>query len=74
MTKKTAAKEAAGAPQEAKAFPISLTDYCKELSLTEKRYPLISAFFRIEEIAGRKEDTKAAYDKRYAEFLTSPAQ
>ncbi|ENQ1546120.1 hypothetical protein ACEOHC_003932 [Salmonella enterica] len=72
MTKKTAAaSDAAEAPQ---AFPVSLTDYCKELSLTETRYTLISAFFCIEGNAGRHQDTKAAYDKRYAEFLTSPAQ
>lgn len=75
MTKKTeAAKAVADAPEAVPASRVSLTEFCKALSLTETRYPLISAFFYVENLAGRTFDTEAAFTKRYDEYIKSPAQ
>lgn len=53
--------------------PISLTDYCKRLSVTERRHTLIASFFYTEKVAGRLTDTPSAYAKRFAEHINTPA-
>ncbi|EAM1616320.1 hypothetical protein EU642_22045 [Salmonella enterica] len=76
MTKKSDAAKATAAvtPEPVKSPTVSLTEFCKTLSLTEARYPLISAFFYVENLAGRISDTEAAFAKRYDEYIKSPAQ
>ena len=53
-------------------IPLSLDEFCTRLSLTEKRYVLITGFWTKETSAGRVRDIPSAYEKRYAEFLETP--
>jgi len=55
------------------AFPLSLNEFCIRLSQTDKRVEMIGAFNAQEAAAGRHNDTEAAYEARYADFITQPA-
>lgn len=50
---------------------ISLTQFCIELSLSDKRVEMIGAFEHSEKRAGRTYDTSAAYADRYNTFTTA---
>lgn len=62
----------AGAPDAVQEIPLSLDEYCKRLSLSEKRYGLISGFHHTEKAAGRLHDVASAYKARYDVFLSTP--
>ncbi|HHA3594130.1 TPA: hypothetical protein ACODIZ_003657 [Salmonella enterica subsp. enterica serovar Newport] len=67
--------EAEAVTQEAPIeFAQTLTEFCTRLSVTETRHALIAGFHYTEKAAGRMSDIPSAYAKRYAEFLTTPAQ
>lgn len=50
-----------------------LADFCRFLSLSDKRVSMIGAFFGQEKRAGRMHDTEANYKKRYEAFCCAPA-
>ncbi|EMD0638860.1 hypothetical protein VPZ60_004276 [Salmonella enterica] len=74
MAKTKPEAEPIQAPEAAQEFPQSLEEFCRELSLTERRHALIASFFYTENAAGRVKDTASAYQKRYSEHLTTPAR
>ncbi|ELK5289391.1 hypothetical protein Q6670_004059 [Salmonella enterica] len=74
MAKTTPAAEPIKAPEAAQEIAQSLEDFCRELSLTERRHTLIASFFHTEKAAGRVKDAASAYRKRYSEHLTTPAR
>lgn len=74
MSKKT---EKIDVPQEtaAPAQDVSLTldDFCRRLSETDKRVALIGGFHAEEKASGRTKDRESAYRARYADFIKRPA-
>ncbi|EBL7042073.1 hypothetical protein KS527_004565 [Salmonella enterica] len=74
MAKATPKTEEAVAAVEAapERFPVTLTEFCRVLSLTERRYLLISMFEHHEISAGRLEDQEAAYKARFDQFINTP--
>lgn len=54
-------------------FPLTLDEFCSQLSQVDKRVELIGGFHYTEKVAGRLKDTRAAYQARYVSFLTQPA-
>lgn len=65
------------APREdtAPAQDVALTidEFCRRLSETDKRVPLIGGFHAEELAAGRTKDRESAYRDRYAAFINRPA-
>lgn len=53
-------------------FPLTLDEFCSQLSLTDKRVESIGAFHATEKAAGRTKDTAPAYSGRYTAFLNQP--
>lgn len=53
--------------------PISLDEFCIQLSQKEPRVELISGFHYTELAAGNARDTAEAYQARFVAFLTKPA-
>ena len=68
-------KEDAAAPAQPveDSFPLTLDEFCTQLSGTDKRVALIGGFHSTEKKAGRLKDTVAAYRSRYAAFIKKPA-
>lgn len=62
-------------PEAAASEPtqLTLTEFCKRLSETNRRYVLIGGFYASEEKAGRVKDTEAAFNARFVEFTNKPA-
>lgn len=60
------------APAAAAATPMSLNEFCTELSGRDRRVELIAAFAHIERAAGRHHDTRAAYAGRFAAVGSRP--
>lgn len=58
------------APSE---FPLSLEEFCKRLSASDRRVELIGAFHHVEKSAGRDRDTESAYSARFVAFVNQPA-
>lgn len=54
-------------------FPLSVEEWCTQLSATDRRPELIGAFASVETRAGRGRALPSAYAKRYAEFIKTPA-
>jgi hypothetical protein len=52
---------------------VTLDEFCADLSRTSRRYTLISAFHFVEDQAGRRSDTEAAYRDRFAALARQPA-
>ena len=57
------------APSE---FPMTVEEFCAQLSSTEKRVEMIGAFHSDEKRHGRIKDTRTAYLKRFDEFCKRP--
>ncbi|ECN9265215.1 hypothetical protein ACLMYS_003872 [Salmonella enterica] len=51
----------------------SLDEFCRRLSVTERRYGLIAAFHFREKEAGHVRDLPSAYAKRYAAYIDPTA-
>lgn len=66
----TVAEQAAAEPAE---FPLSVEEWCTQLSATDRRPELIGAFASVEAKAGRGRDLPSAYAKRYGAFIKTPA-
>lgn len=64
-------KVAAPAVQQSD-FPLSLDEFCSQISITDKRVEAIGAFHATEKAAGRVKDTFPAYSGRYTAFLAKP--
>lgn len=65
-------------PQDAPAapaaeFPVSLDNFCADLSKSDKRVELIGGFHFTERAAGRLRDVASAYSARFQSFVTRPA-
>lgn len=54
-------------------FPLTLTEYCTRLSMTDRRVELIGAFEHSERVAGRNSDIETNFASRYAAFANQPA-
>lgn len=75
MAKETAApvnEKVAEPVVEQSDFPLSLDEFCSQLSVTDKRVESIGAFHSIEKAAGRVKDTFPAYSGRFTAFLAQP--
>lgn len=74
MAKDTAAPvtEAAEKTVERSEFPLSLDEFCTQLSQTDKRVEAIGAFHTTEKTAGRVKDLASAYTARFSAFLNQP--
>ena len=55
-------------PTQPPADPIALDEFCRLLSLTDRRYALIGGFHLTLRRAGRLEDTEAAYRDEFTRF------
>jgi hypothetical protein len=55
-----------------KEFPLTLDEFCKRLSLTDKRVEAIGGFHASEKSAKRTRGLESAFRERYAEFLNKP--
>lgn len=53
-------------------FPLTLDEFCLQLSNTDKRVESIGAFHATEKASGRVKDTAPAYSERFNAFLTKP--
>lgn len=54
-------------------FPLTLSEFCSQLSGSDKRVALIGGFYQTEETAGTIKDTVAAFTERYEAFINQPA-
>jgi hypothetical protein len=54
-------------------FPLTLTEFCTQLSSKDKRVALIGGFHHTETAAGTIKDTVAAFTTRYEAFINQPA-
>lgn len=54
--------------------PAQLNEFCRNLSLTDKRVELIAGFHSSEVRAGKLTDTESAYSERYAAFADTPVK
>lgn len=61
------------ADDEKTEFPLSVEEWCTQLSATDRRPELIGAFASVETKAGRGRDLPSAYAKRYDAFTKTPA-
>lgn len=52
---------------------VSLTEYCRRLSVRERRVELIGGFHSAMKAEGVLSDTEAGYDGHFAAFLNRPA-
>ncbi len=73
MSKTTEKTEAAPAQPVEDSFPLTLDEFCSQLSKTNKRVALIGGFHSAENAAGRVKDTVAAYQGRFDAFIKQPA-
>lgn len=54
------------------AFPLSVHEFCAELSAKDKRPEMIYAFSKDEERNGRQRDLAASYQTRFEAFCGRP--
>ena len=71
-TTATVAEKIEGPVVEQSDFPLTLDEFCTQLSTTDKRVESIGAFYATEKAAGRTKDTAPAYSGRFAAFLNQP--
>ena len=69
MTGETTAPETADAPPS-----VTLDDFCRGLSTTDKRVELIAGFHSDEVRNNRLHDTEPAYFERYEAFAIRPVK
>lgn len=72
MAKTATQADVVGAVVEQSDFPLTLDEFCSQLSVADKRVETIGAFYATEKAAGRTKDTAPAYSGRFAEFLVKP--
>lgn len=53
-------------------YPVTLDEFCRRLSTSDRRVEMIGAFEHVEKSAGRTKDTESAYRGRYEEFINQP--
>lgn len=68
-----AATDESPAVVEPTDFPLSLDEFCKRLSATDRRVELIGAFHHVELKDGRTRDTDGNYRARFLAFVNQPA-
>lgn len=71
MTDTTAS---AGGSSDMPESRVTLNNFCRELSLTDKRVELIAAFHFDEKRAGTIMDTSSAYTERFVAFADKPVK
>lgn len=71
-TTATVAEKIEGPVVEQSDFPLTLDEFCTQLSTTDKRVESIGAFYATEKAAGRTKDTAPAYSGRFDAFLAKP--
>lgn len=54
-------------------FPLTLSEFCTQLSSSDKRVALIGGFYHSEDAAGTIKDTVAAFTERFEAFINQPA-
>lgn len=59
--------------EQASTFPMSLDEFCSEISRDDRRVELIGAFHREEKAARRLKADKSEFMKRYEDFAKKPA-
>ena len=69
---KTEVKAAPAQPDET-GYPLTLEEFCTQLSSKDKRVALIGGFHHTETAAGTIKDTVAAFTTRYEAFINQPA-
>lgn len=70
---KVKAQEVIGSVNPDDEFPLTVDEFCAELSLTDRRVELIGAFHGSERRSGRVKDVRSAYASRYHAFINAPA-
>jgi len=63
---------AAAKPAETE-FPMTIDEFCSQLSQHDKRVEIIGGFHYVEKHAGRGKDTRLNYRARFEAFLKQPA-
>lgn len=68
-------KEDAAAPAQPdeNSYPLTLDEFCTQLSSKDKRVAMIGGFHHTESKAGTIKDTVAAFTARYEAFINQPA-
>lgn len=66
------AESPAETPAE-KQFPLTLDEFCTQLSQSDKRVELIGGFHHVERKHGRVRDTESAFRARFEAFVKAPA-
>lgn len=69
----TKPEDAAAAPEAPEAFPLTLDEFCAQLSSEDRRVELIGGFHATERAAGRTKDLASAFKARFDEFVVRPA-
>ena len=64
-----APKKAVPAPNLSPEIPLSLDEFCRRLSLQDRRATLIGGFHLVMRRAGRLKDTDAAYRAAFSQFI-----
>lgn len=64
---------AAPAQPDESGFPLTLDEFCTQLSSKDKRVALIGGFHHTEKANGTIKDTVAAFTARYEAFINQPA-
>ncbi|HET8550857.1 MAG TPA: hypothetical protein VFM97_00085 [Gammaproteobacteria bacterium] len=67
------APEPVSAPKAANRFPVTLDEFCRQLSERDRRVELIGAFHSIESRNGPQKDTAENFRARYEKFVRQPA-
>lgn len=53
-------------------FQMTLTEFCTQLSRTDRRVEMIGAFEHTERLAGHLKDTKEGFAESYEAFCNQP--
>ncbi|MGR9107809.1 MAG: hypothetical protein ACU843_12840 [Gammaproteobacteria bacterium] len=70
MAKLDTAKKPEPKPDD---FPVTLDEFCRRLSVKDKRVEMIGGFHFDEKLAKRVKDMESAYMKRFEAFTKRPA-
>lgn len=71
MAKNTDTTDTVAAPEQAST--LTIREFCAQLSEKDSRVELVSAFFSVENSAGRAVDTFSGFAARYDSFINQPA-
>lgn len=73
MNAKTTKTEDVAAAAEPTEFPLTIDEFCAQLSSTDRRVELIGGFHAEERAAERFKDLASAYAARFTTFVGRPA-